>query len=75
MIKKIAWVTDTAALLDETFIKEHNVHVLPLNIVFTEGTFKETVDMTHDEFYDKLRDAKVHPKTSQPAIGEMVRTF
>ena len=75
MIKKIAWVTDTAALLDETFIKEHNIHVLPLNIVFTEGTFKETVDMTHDEFYDKLRDAKVHPKTSQPAIGEMVKLF
>ena len=75
MTKKIAWITDTAALLDETFIKEHNVHVLPLNIVFKEGTFKETVDMTHDEFYDKLRDAKVHPKTSQPAIGEMVKLF
>ena len=31
--------------------------------------------MTHDEFYDKLRDVTVHPKTSQPAIGEMVKLF
>ncbi|WP_342599391.1 DegV family protein [Psychrobacillus sp. FSL H8-0483] len=72
MNKKIAWITDTAALLDESFIQKHNIHVLPLNIVFAEGAFRETVDMTHDEFYDKLRVAKDHPKTSQPTIGEMV---
>lgn len=75
MTKKIAWVTDTAALLNETFIEKYKIHVLPLNIVFSEGAFRETVDMTHDEFYDKLRTAKVHPKTSQPAIGEMVELY
>ena len=30
MTKKIAWITDTAAQLDEAFIKKHNVHVLPI---------------------------------------------
>lgn len=75
MTKKIAWITDTAALLDESFIQKHNIHVLPLNIVFAEGAFRETVDMTHDEFYDKLRVAKDHPKTCQPAIGEMVELY
>lgn len=75
MTKKIAWITDTASLLDKAFIKKHDVHILPLNIVFEEGTFKETIDMTHDEFYDKLRVAKLHPKTSQPAIGEMVALY
>ena len=38
-------------------------------------SFKETVDMTQEEFYDKLRATKVHPKTSQPAIGEMVALY
>ncbi|WP_313892051.1 DegV family protein [Psychrobacillus sp.] len=75
MTKKIAWITDTAPLLDKAFIKKHEVHILPLNIVFEEGAFKETIDMTHDEFYDKLRVAKHHPKTSQPAIGEMVALY
>lgn len=75
MSKKIAWITDTAPLLDKAFIKKHDVHILPLNIVFEEGAFKETIDMTHDEFYDKLRVAKHHPKTSQPAIGEMVALY
>lgn len=75
MNKKVAWITDTAALLEQSFIEKHNIHVLPLNIVFEEGAFKETIDMTHDEFYEKLRRAKVHPKTSQPPIGEMVQLY
>lgn len=75
MKKKIAWVTDTAALLSPEFIKEHNIHVLALNIVFEEGALRETIDMTHDEFYDKLKKAKIHPKTSQPAFGEHVALY
>lgn len=75
MEKKIAWVTDTAALLDEKFIQDNQIHVLPLNIVFEEGALRETVDMTHDQFYEKLRNAKTHPKTSQPAIGEVVELY
>ncbi|WP_409369372.1 DegV family protein [Lysinibacillus sp. 38-6] len=75
MNKKIAWVTDTAALLDEKFIQDNQIHVLPLNIVFEEEVLRETVDMTHDEFYDKLRTTKTHPKTSQPVIGEVVALY
>ncbi|QNK86533.1 MULTISPECIES: DegV family protein [unclassified Sporosarcina] len=75
MATKIAWITDTAAQLDESFIRKHNVHILPLSIVFADVVFKETVDMTQEEFYDKLRIAKNPPKTSQPAIGEMVALY
>ena len=75
MGRKIAWITDTAAFLSPEFIKQHNIHVLPLNVVFEDGAFRETVDMTHEEFYQKLRDAKVHPKTSQPNLGEHVALY
>lgn len=75
MTKKIAWITDTAAQLEKSFIQKYNVHILPLSVVFADGVFKETVDMTQDEFYDKLRVAKAHPKTSQPAIGDMVSLY
>lgn len=74
-MKKIAWITDTAAQLDEAFIQKHNVHILPLSVVFSDGSFRESIDFTQEEFYDKLRIAKVSPKTSQPAIGEMVSLY
>lgn len=72
---KIAWITDTGALLSGTFIEQHQINVLPLNVVFEEGALRETVDMTHVEFYEKLREAKVHPKTSQPNFGEQVALY
>ncbi|ATP41068.1 fatty acid-binding protein DegV [Solibacillus sp. R5-41] len=75
MGKKVAWVTDTAALLTEEFIRKHNIHVLALNVVFEESAFRETIDMTHDEFYHKLRNSKEHPKTSQPTFGEHVALY
>lgn len=75
LVKKIAWITDTAAQLDEAFIQKHNVHVLPLSVVFDEGSYRESIDLTQEEFYDKLRLAKVSPKTSQPAIGEMLELY
>lgn len=75
MRKKIAWITDTAAQLDESFIRKHHVHILPLSVVFEEGSFREDIDLTQDEFYEKLNVAKTPPKTSQPAIGEMVALY
>ena len=75
LVKKIAWITDTAAQLDDAFIQQHNVHVLPLSVVFDEGSYRESIDLTQKEFYDKLRLAKVSPKTSQPAIGEMLELY
>ncbi len=74
-MKKIAWITDTAAQLDEAFIQKHHVYILPLSVIFSDGSFRESIDLTQKEFYDKLRLAKVSPKTSQPAIGEMVSLY
>lgn len=74
-MKKIAWITDTAAQLDDAFIQKHNVHILPLSVVFSDESFRESFDLTQKEFYDRLRLSKVSPKTSQPAIGEMVSLY
>ena len=72
---KIAWITDTASLLPQTFIDKHNIHVLPLNIVFGEEAFRETVDISHKEFYEKMRTTKGHPTSAQPNFGEHVGLY
>ncbi|PID04490.1 MULTISPECIES: DegV family protein [unclassified Sporosarcina] len=74
-MKKIAWITDSAAQLDEAFIQQHRVSVLPLGVVFEDRCYRESLDLTKDEFYDKLRAAKGSPKTSQPTIGEMTSLY
>lgn len=74
-MKKIAWITDTAAQLDDAFIQRHNVHILPLGVVFSDKLYRESINLTQEEFYDKLHLSKVSPKTSQPAIGEILSLF
>lgn len=75
LLQKIAWITDTAAQLDDAFIQKYDVYILPLGVVFSDVCYKESVDITKDAFYDKLRAAKFSPKTSQPAIGEMTSLY
>ncbi|WP_432352509.1 DegV family protein [Sporosarcina sp. A2] len=74
-MKKIAWITDTAAQLDDAFIKKNNVHILPLGVVFPEGSYRESIDLTQEEFYEKLNTTPASPKTSQPSIGEMLALY
>ena len=72
---KIAWITDTAALLPQSFVQKHNIHVLPLNIVFGEEAFRESVDITSSEFYEKMRTFKGHPTSAQPNFGDHVALY
>ena len=72
---KIAWITDSAALLSPTFIEENNIHVLPLNLVFEDATYRDAIDINLVDFYDKLRNAKEHPKSSQPNLGEHIDLY
>ena len=71
----IAWVTDSTATLSPEFIEKHNIHVVPLFVIFGETAYKENVDISSTEFYKKLASAKDLPKTSQPSPGEMLELF
>lgn len=74
-MKKIAWITDTTATLPKEFIETHQIHVIPLQLLFGEQTFKEEVDITTQEFYQKMQQEKELPKSSQAAIGDFVALY
>lgn len=74
-MKKIAWVVDSTTGLSDSFLKENNVFMLPINVIFGEDTFRERIDLPYKEFYEKLKSSAISPKTSQPNLGEIVETF
>lgn len=75
MKKKIAWITDSTASLSKQFIEDNHIHVIPLNIIFGDESYKEDVTITSQEFYKRLSEEKELPKTSQPAIGEFIELY
>lgn len=74
-MKKIAWITDSTSGLPIEYLKEKNIHVVPLQVIVNGKSYKEDVDITKEEFYDLLKDHGDGAKTSQPAIGEFIELY
>lgn len=74
-MRKIAWVTDSTCGLPEEFIKENNIYVLPLSVIVNGKSYKEDVEITKEEFYEKLKIHGEGAKTSQPAYGDFIELY
>ncbi|MGX9133367.1 DegV family protein [Rummeliibacillus sp. JY-2-4R] len=70
-----AIVTDSTAYLSEAEKQQYNIHVVPLSVTFDQETYAEGVDIDVTTFYNKVREAKELPKTSQPPIGSFATLF
>lgn len=67
-MQKIALITDSACDLDLKTLKENNINLLPLRIIYSNGDYRDRIDISPQEVYDKL-DKEV-PKTSLPSAQE-----
>lgn len=74
-LKKIAWITDSTCYVDPEYAKQHHIFIIPMSISFEEDIYKDGIDISEVEFYQKLAAAVNLPKTSQPAIGELVALY
>lgn len=75
LMKKVAWITDSTSGLPVEYLKEKNIHVVPLQVIINDKSYREDVDITKEEFYDMLKDYGDGAKTSQPAIGEFIELY
>lgn len=70
-----AILTDSTAYLTKEERQKYNIHMVPLSVVIGNESFEEEVTISMASFYDKARDQKTLPKTTQPAIGKFVAKF
>ncbi|MEG9297955.1 DegV family protein [Mangrovibacillus sp. Mu-81] len=67
---RIAWVTDSTAYIEDlSACKGKDLYVVPMIILFGDKEFKDGIDLTPQQLFDKLKEEKVEVKTSQPSIG------
>ncbi len=59
-------VTDSVADLPPEVARELGITVVPLVLRFGAETFRDGVDLTPDQFYQKLQTSKAFPATSVP---------
>jgi len=68
-MKRIALVTDSTADLTEEVKRDCYVHVIPLKVRFGEQEYSDG-ELTSEDFYRRLMEGKILPKTSQPTPEE-----
>lgn len=59
-------VTDSTCDIPRDRVDELGITVVPLTITFGAESFRDGVDLTPGEFYDRLQASKQLPTTSQP---------
>ena len=67
-MQKIALITDSACDLDLNTLRENNINLLPLRIIYSNGDYRDRLDISPQEVYDNLE--KEVPKTSLPSAKE-----
>ena len=62
----VAIVTDSVADLPPQVAEEFGITVVPLVVRFGTDLYRDSLDLSPDQFYEKLRTSKVLPATSVP---------
>jgi DegV family protein with EDD domain len=68
-------VTDSVADLSPQMVKELGVSVVPLSVRFGEDVYRDGIDLTPDQFYEKLRTSRIFPNTSVPSPADFIRVY
>ena len=69
-MSKVTVMTDSNSGITQAEAKELGICVLPMPFYIDEQTYYEDIDLTQDEFYEKLKgDCDI--KTSMPALGDV----
>lgn len=68
---KLAVITDSSAFLQAEALRKEDLFVLDIPVNIDGQEYVEGVNLTAQEFYEKMASASELPKTSQPSIAKL----
>ncbi|MCL2438372.1 MAG: DegV family protein [Coriobacteriia bacterium] len=63
-------ITDSTSEISQNQAGALNISVVPIKSVFSDREYRDGIDLTTEEFYEKLEEAETLPTTSQPSPGD-----
>jgi len=68
-------ITDSAADLPAGVASNLGIMVVPLNVRFGTDVYRDGIDLTNEQFYQRLKQSKVLPTTSVPAPNAFAEAY
>jgi len=72
---KVKIVTDSTADLPAELANELGITVVPLYLCFGETVYRDRVDISEDNFYERLLQDPIHPTTTQPTPQDFAEVY
>lgn len=71
----ISVVTDSTSYIPLDLLRQHQITVVPLKVLFGAETYDEITGLSNADFYRRLATTSDFPTTSQPASGEFLQAY
>ena len=68
-------LTDSTSDLPPELAEAYQIERVPLYVFFGEECFRDGVDFTHEEFWEKLKTTDVFPRTAQPSPADFMEVY
>lgn len=74
-MEKIKIICDSLSDITEEYIEKYDIEFMPLTIILDNKQYRDRLDLSVDEFYYKIRNEKILPKTSQITYMDFYNNF
>ncbi|MDT3425626.1 DegV family protein with EDD domain [Paenibacillus forsythiae] len=68
-------VTDSTSDIPPSMAEAYGIHVVPLTLMFAEESYRDGIDITPEQFYERLPRSPQLPTTSQPSPVEYMDVY
>jgi DegV family protein with EDD domain len=75
MPHRIALITDSTCDIPAAWVKQYDLTIVPLTIIFGDQQYLDGVDLAPEAFYERLLKDPVHPTTSQPTPKAFLEAY
>ncbi|MDX1600829.1 MAG: DegV family protein [Anaerolineales bacterium] len=72
---KVAIITDSTCSMPQELIDQYDIEVVPQVVIWSDEVLEDGVDITGEEFYERLESADEMPTTSQATIASFKKAF
>ncbi len=74
-MKKVAIITDSTVSLPTELLQELNISLVHQILIWGDQSYLDLIDIQVEEFYHKLKTAKVMPTTSQATVPDFKEVY
>lgn len=74
-MEKIKIICDSLSDITDEYIEKYDIEFMPLTIIINDEQYRDRIDMKTEDFYKRIRQEHIVPKTSQITYKDFYDVF